>query len=67
MRLTTHNDNSGFFLSTSVVEVFAHRGHDCEAGRSEDGRVFHLGPFEVVYSRKALVASRSNATQPDNI
>lgn len=65
MQFTRHN--SGFFFSTSTVEVFAHnRGHDYEAGRSEDGRVFHFGPFELIYSRKAQVAARSIEALPDN-
>lgn len=55
---------SSFFLSTSTREVFLHRGRDYEAGRSEDGRVFHFGPFELIYSRKPLAASRSRAAQP---
>lgn len=54
----------GLFLSGSKREVFLHRGQDHEAGRSEDGRVFHFGPFELIYSRKPLTASRSRAVQP---
>jgi hypothetical protein len=57
---------SGFFISGSTWEVFCHRGNDWEAGRSEDGRVFHLGPFELIYSRKAQAATRSIEALPDN-
>lgn len=53
------------YLSTSTREVFLHRGRGHEAGRSEDGRVYHFGPFELIYSRKPLHL-RSRAVQPTN-
>lgn len=55
-----------YFFSGSVWEAFFHRGHDWEAGRSKDGRVFHFGPFELIISRKPLAVTRRkrNAVQP---
>lgn len=55
---------NSLYLSTSTRDVFLHRGRDHEAGRSKDGRVAHFGPFEMIYSRKPLAASRSRAAQP---
>jgi hypothetical protein len=43
---------SAFYLRAFGRELYAHSRHDWSAGRDAHNRVWHIGRFEVIYSRQ---------------